>query len=108
MLHRRYLISRFEVGGRDVPLRHGDVVVAARAESAQLDWEVIAHALSETAVARTTHDLTMDCVTGFDSDGTATVERLSGPAFLVRNVDRALVFRGAGPLEGVDLSSLHG
>ena len=50
----------------------------------------------------------MDCVTGADDDGAPLVEQLSGPAFLVRHVDRALVFRGDGPLDGVDVSSLHG
>ncbi len=108
MLHRRYLIHRLDVSGQSVPLRHGDLVVAARAESGQLDWEVVANAMSDTTVARRTHELRMDCVTGADDDGAPVVEQLSGPAFLVRNVDRALVFRGDGPLDGVDVSSLHG
>jgi hypothetical protein len=108
MLHRRYVIHRLEVGGRSIPLRHGDVVVAARAESGQLDWEVVAHALSHTTVPRQTHVLVMECLRVGTDDAELTVEHLSGTAFLVRNVDRALVFRGDGPLDGVDLSSLLG
>jgi hypothetical protein len=50
----------------------------------------------------------MDCVTGATDDGTPVVEELRGTAFLVRNVERALVFRGDGPLDGVDVSSLLG
>jgi hypothetical protein len=108
MLHRRYLILRLDVGGQTVPLRHADLVVAARAESGQLDWEVVAHATDEMSVARKTHELRMDCVTGETDDGEPVVDRLSGPAFLVRNVERALVFRGDGPLDGVDVASLLG
>ena len=108
MLHRRYLIRRLGVGGRTIPLRHGDLVVAARAESGQLDWEVVAYAMSDTVVARRTHELGMECVIGTAEDGAPMVGQLTGTAFLVRNVQRALVFRGDGPLTGVDVSSLFG
>ena len=109
MLHRRFVIARLSIGDRDVPLRHGDVVVAARAETGVLDWEVVVHTMETTTVARQLHELTMSCVVDTrESDGTLELATLSGPAFLVRSVERALVFRGDGPLQGIDLTGLTG
>ena len=109
MLHRRYVVERLTIGDLDVPLRHADVVVAARAESGRLDWEVVAHTVVPTEVARQLHDLTLSCVVGADeSDGRLELATFRGPAFLVRAVERALVFRGDGPLQGVDLTGLSG
>jgi hypothetical protein len=106
MLHRRYVLADLHVGDRRLTLRHGDVVIAARAESGSLDWEVVVHTLEPVDVARQVHELTLSCIVGADDDGSLLTETLTGPAFLVRAVDRALVFRGDGPLDGIDLAEL--
>ncbi len=108
MLHRRYVLSDLSIGDRRVALRHGDVVIAARAETGSLDWEVLVHTLDPIEVERQVHDLTLGCIVGADDDGTLLIETLTGPAFLVRSVERALVFRGDGPLDGIDLTALQG
>ena len=125
MLHRRFLVSRLRVGGRSLPLMHGDLLVAARAETGRLDWEAIVSTLEIEEVPPSRHHLELDCVVGVahgpgpdleagdDASGaveleTVQLETFRGDAFLVRAVDRALVFRGDSPLEGVDLSSLRG
>src|SRR5690606_9399403 len=47
MLHARLHVAQLEVGGEPIELRYGDLVVVARAESGQLDWEVVVHTVSE-------------------------------------------------------------
>ncbi|HKY13600.1 MAG TPA: hypothetical protein VJM33_01655 [Microthrixaceae bacterium] len=114
MLHRRYLVSRLRVGGRSLALVHGDLLVAARAETGRLDWEAIVSTVELEEVSQSRHRLELDCV--IETDETLPtkgavpghLDTFRGDAFLVRAVDRALVFRGDGPLEGVDLASLRG
>jgi len=106
MLHRRYVLSELAIGDRRVTLRHGDVVIAARAESGDLDWEVLVHTIEPVDVARKVHLLTLSCIVGANEDGALQTETMSGPAFLVRAVEHALVFRGDGPLDGIDLTGL--
>ena len=69
MLHRRYVLADLHIGDRRVTLRHGDVVIAARAETGALDWEVLAHTVEPVEVARQVHDLTLSCIVGADDDG---------------------------------------
>lgn len=104
MLHARFIIERLAVDGTDLPLRHGGLVVAARAESPQLDWEVVSRTLGPAALARGRHHLSMRCLDG-DPESRRILE---GPAFLVRRVGDTLVFRGTGTLEGVDVAELSG
>lgn len=106
MLHARLAISRLRVDDHPLPLRHGDVVVAARAESGQLDWEAIVSTIEVHDLARSVHHLELICLP------TATPEPrtrgLSGSAFLVRSVETTLVFRGDSVLEGFDVGWLKG
>ncbi len=106
MLHAGLHLAQLHVEGAPLPLRHGDLVVVARAESAELDWEVVAHTIDVHHVARGHHELVMSCVHGVDDEGRLRFVELTGSAFLVRSVQTAVVFRGGGRLEGFDLQML--
>ncbi len=79
-----------------MPSRGGDLIVAAKDQTDDLDWELI-HRSSENWPLRTEpYDLDME-----GPEGT-----FSGPAILVRSDGRSHVFRGVGHLEGFDPSEL--
>jgi len=108
MLHARFVIAGIAIGGEPTGIRHGGLVVVARAESAQMDWEVVIHTLDEPSVAIGTHQLDLDCVTGADVDGMVEIDRFTGPAVLVRTAGDAVVFRGTGPIDGIEIGMLRG
>ena len=108
MLHATYQLHSFELGARQLPLRIATLTVVARAESAALDWEVVAHTIEREPVAQAPHQIAMWSINGVDDDGRLELERFEGEAILVRAVDTALVFRGVGPLDGFDVASLRG
>lgn len=108
MMHAQLTLATLRVAGRNLALRHADLVVVARAESAQLDWEVVAQTARIELVGRSTHRLELGAVTGVDQDGCLLITELSGAAFLVRSVEDSLVFRGTGDLAGFDVGSLRG
>jgi len=108
VLSTQLVIERILVGEVDVPLRHGTLVVAARVESARLDWEVVVHSLQPVAIAQEAHRLQLRCLVGHDRNGKPTMIELSGPAFLVRSVGETHVFRGDGALDGFDIGLLAG
>lgn len=108
MLHATFTLARLAIGDRELPLVHADVVVVARAESSQLDWEIVARTVAVEDVAPTTHDLRLRAITGTDALGALEMTDLSGTAFLVRAVEESLVFRGAGALGGFDIGDLRG
>lgn len=108
MLHARLHIAQLEIGGEPVALRYGDLVVVARAESAQLDWEVVVHTTEPTGLENGHHDLSMTCIDGVEDSGALTTTALSGPAFLVRSVGSATVLRGSGHLDGFHMDRLVG
>ena len=107
VLSTQLIVERIAVGGADIPLRHGTLVVAARAESARLDWEVVVHSLRPAVVAQEAHQLHMRCLGPTDGDELGAIT-LEGPAFLVRSVGQTHVFRGDGPLDGFDIGLLSG
>jgi hypothetical protein len=106
MLHATLHLAKLDADGVTIPLRHADLLVVARAESAELDWEVVAHSIDQHAVAPGHHDLAMTCIHPAGDGGSLEIVDLHGSAFLVRAVENALVFRGAGPIEGFDLELL--
>ena len=108
MLHATFTLARLAIGDRELPLVHADVVVVARAESSQLDWEIVARTVAVQAVAPTTHHLRLRAITGADALGALEMTDLDGSAFLVRAVEDSLVFRGTGTLGGIDIGDLRG
>jgi len=108
MLHANFHIHTLTLGPRPIPLRMATLLVVARAESAALDWEVVAHTVEREPVANAAHPLAMSCITGADGGGALEFTRYDGDAILVRAVDNALVFRGIGVLNGFDLATLRG
>lgn len=97
---RSQMIERLTVSGRDLPLVYGTVMVVDR--DGHLDWEVVVQTRDEEPVARTHHDLELRVLAGVDTSGQVVTTCLSGRAFFVRAVERVVVFRGDGPLAGID------
>jgi hypothetical protein len=107
MLHSRFVIADLLVGGARIDIRHGGLIVATRAESSQLDWEVVIQSIGDASVKPGKHRLQLGCIRGADDDdGRLTTTTFSGIALLVRTVGEALVFRGAGPLDGFENAML--
>ena len=94
--HRRYYIQTLSASGRAVPSTGGDLVVASKEQTGDLDWELIHRSSERYLIRQEPHDLEMS-----GPEGT-----FCGPAILVRSDGRSHVFRGVGRLEGFDPSQL--
>lgn len=105
MRHTSHVVERLMLDGRDLPLEHGTVVIVAR-DSGQLDWEVVAQTIELEPVARTRHEVALRVLDGVDESGRLVFRTLTGPAVFVRAVDRTVVLRGDGELDGVDRDQL--
>ena len=92
MLHRSYFIRELTLSGRLVDGQGGDLIVARRSESVDLDWELIYRTGDWISVEPSPYRLLMDGPEG----------EMFGPAVLVRTDGLTHVFRGAGPLGGFD------
>ncbi len=92
MLHRRYFIRGLTASGKVVDGQGGDLVVARRVESSDLDWELIYRTHEWTSIDQAPYRLSMVGPEGV----------FAGPAVLVRSDGLTHVFRGAGELAGFD------
>ncbi|MFZ4516846.1 MAG: hypothetical protein ACOYOP_00535 [Microthrixaceae bacterium] len=108
MLHARLNVHRLHLDGAEVPLRHATLVAVARAESRDLDWEVVADRVHDEPIEMGRRLLDMLCITGADTEGHLVLGEFVGEAVVVRVVDRTAVFRGDGPLSGLDADHLLG
>ena len=108
VLHARLVVHRLEVDGVDVPVRFATVVAVARAETEQVDWEVVADCVAPVGNDLGRCRVEMLCITGADPEGHLVLGELSGDAIVVRFVDRTLVLRGDGPLAGLTIDQLQG
>jgi hypothetical protein len=90
--HRRYYIVSLRTSGVLVPELGGDLIVASREESDDLDWELIYRSPTVHRLRQEPYDLEM----------TGPEGRFGGPAILVRSDGRSHVFRGVGTLDGFD------
>lgn len=90
--HRRYYIERLRTSGRLVPSVGGDLVVAAKDQTGDIDWELVHRSSRRHPLKQEPYDLEME-----GPDG-----RFCGPAILVRSDGRSHVFRGVGRLDGFD------
>jgi hypothetical protein len=96
MRHRRYYIESLRTSGLTVPARGGDLLVAAKDETEDLDWELIYRSSEHYRLRQEPYDLEMVGPEG----------RFLGPAILVRSDGRSHVFRGVGTLDGFDPAEL--
>ena len=94
--HRRYYIQTLSASGRAVPSTGGDLVVASKDQTGDLDWELVHRSSERYLIRQEPYDLEMS-----GPEGT-----FCGPAILVRSDGRSHVFRGVGRLEGFDPSQL--
>lgn len=92
MRHRRYYIETLWTSGRAVPSTGGDLIVAAKEQTEDLDWELIHRSSENWPLRKEPYDLDMVGPEG----------RFAGPAILVRSDGRSHVFRGVGELHGFD------
>lgn len=96
MRHRRYYIQTLWTSGLPVPARGGDLLVATRDETPDVDWELIYRSAHNWRLRQEPYDLEMEGPEG----------RFGGPAILVRSDGRSHVFRGVGTLDGFDPADL--
>ncbi|MGH1493088.1 MAG: hypothetical protein ACRBK7_27445 [Acidimicrobiales bacterium] len=96
MRHRRYYIESLWTSGLSVPSRGGDLIIAAKTQTADLDWELIHRSSKKWPLKKEPYDLDMEGPEG----------RFAGPAILVRSDGHSHVFRGVGNLEGFDPKQL--
>ncbi len=97
MRHRRYYIDSLRTSGREMPTRGGDLVVAIKDQSDDIDWELIQRSTRRWPLNQEPYDLEMAGPEGL----------FSGPAILVRSDGRSHVFRGVGILNGCEPGDLH-
>lgn len=97
MRHLRFDIATLAVERVPVPLRLASLVVAAVELSDDLQWEVVAHGLDSKPFPQGHYLVDLTTLDGL---------YLRGEAVLVRSVEGAHVFRGAGPLHGLDPAEL--
>lgn len=90
MQHRRYYITDLTLSGQILDGRGGDLIVAKRGESPDIDWELVFQTKEPTPIEQSPYRLLMDGPEG----------ELSGAAVLVRSDGTSHVFRGAGDLDG--------
>lgn len=90
MQHRRYYITDLTLSGQILDGRGGDLIVAKRSESPDIDWELVFQTKTETPIEQAPFRLLMDGPEG----------ELAGAAVLVRSDGTSHVFRGAGELVG--------
>lgn len=79
-----------------MPSKGGDLIVASREQTLDLDWELIHRSSERWPMRQEPYDLIMDGPEG----------NFSGPAILVRSDGHSHVFRGVGKLEGFDQKQL--
>lgn len=96
MRHRRYYIQSLWTSGLAVPSTGGDLIIAAKDQTEDLDWELIHRSSEPWDIQTEPYDLDM-----IGPEGS-----FSGPAILVRSDGRSHVFRGVGTLEGFDPGEL--
>ncbi len=90
------MITSLWTSGIAVPSTGGDLVVAVRDTSDDIDWELVYRSSETWRLRQEPYDLDMD-----GPEGT-----FSGPAILVRSDGRSHVFRGVGALQGFDPAQL--
>lgn len=79
-----------------MPTRGGDLIIAAKTQTSDLDWELIYRSSKKWPLKKDPYDLDMKGPEG----------HFTGPAILVRSDGISHVFRGVGDLDGFDPSEL--
>jgi len=112
--HARLVIHRIHLDGTEVPIRFATLVAVERAADGasltpntgsaevpgDIDWEVVADGVADYEGAMERHRVEALCITGADDDGHLILTELTGDAVVVRYVERTVVLRGDGPLQG--------
>ena len=96
--HARYDVALLAVEGVGLPLKAAYLLAAQSDDNVHPHWECVAYALDPAPISRGAYRLEFETVDG---------RVLEGEAVLIRSVQGAHVFRGAGPLAGVDPSELR-
>lgn len=97
MQHRRYYITDLTLSGQILDGRGGDLIVAKRDESPDIDWELVFQTKTPTNIDQAPYRLLMGGPEG----------ELAGAAVLVRSDGTSHVFRGAGDLDGFSIEDFE-
>lgn len=97
MRHVRFDIAALAVERVDIPLKAAYLLVAESDDGEMPQWEVLAYALDSAPFQQQVHRVDLTTLDG---------RYLRGEAALVRSVEGAHVFRGAGELIGFDPAEL--
>lgn len=97
MRHVRFGVAGLLVDGIELPLKAGYLLAAASDDGEHPQWECLAYGVDVSPIERGAYQLELATVDG---------RKLHGDAVVVRSVDGAHVFRGAGRLHGVDPAEL--
>lgn len=89
MLHQRHDIDQLTIEQTSW-LVSGSLVIVVRPEAAGPDWELVATTLDTDRLDPGSYRISVRTTNGLV---------FGGDAVLVRQVDKTLVFRGAGPLD---------
>ena len=98
MRHKRFAIDALVIGDREVSVRYCDLLVASSDQTQDLDWECLLSTNDELQLVQGPYRL------AFRAAG----RPFGGDAILVRSDGIAHVFRGIGPLEGIEAAELNG
>lgn len=95
MEHRKLTVGYLWVDEVELRLKFASILVVRPESSADIDWECVAYGLDDDAVPFEAGAYALRATTLEGPD-------VSGSAVLVRSVRGAHVWRGAGPLHGLD------
>ena len=98
MRHRRFVVASLAIDGDDARLRYGDLLVTSNDGTEDLDWECVIMTVDPAPIDQGAHRIDVVTLEG---------RSLGGDSILVRSVDGTHVFRGAGPIDGIDPAELH-
>jgi hypothetical protein len=95
--HRRFFVDEVTASGHVLPPLGGNLLVVRRAESPDLDWELVVQTRQPVRVDQAPYRLEISGPEG----------SFRGSAILVRSDGRSHVFRGAGDLDGFAEIDFH-
>jgi len=89
---RRFTIATLAIDGIELPLKYGDLLVAAQPGAVHIDWECVVMPFDPAPIDQGAYRVAAVTLEG---------RRLEGDAVLVRSVSGTHILRGAGALAGI-------
>jgi hypothetical protein len=89
---KRFTIASLAIDGVELPLKYGDLLVAASPGATHIDWECVVMPFDPAPIDQGAYRVAAVTLEG---------RRLQGDAVLVRSVSGTHILRGAGTLDGI-------